>query len=55
MVAEHEIVTLYGLSLGIFVALAVDDFEVMVSCARCVNDFSGVCYNLTAFYLVFLW
>jgi hypothetical protein len=35
-------VFLYGRSLSSFVALAADDFEMPVSCARRLNDFCDV-------------
>jgi hypothetical protein len=37
---------LYGQSLSSFVALAVEDFEMLVSCARHLSDISGACFNL---------
>jgi hypothetical protein len=36
----------YGRSLSSFIALAADDFEMPVSCARRLNDLCGVCSNL---------
>jgi hypothetical protein len=37
---------MYGQSLSSFVALAADNFEMLVSCAVRLSDFYGVCYNL---------
>jgi hypothetical protein len=39
-------VTLYNWSLSNFIALATDNFKMLVSCARHLSDFSGVCSNL---------
>jgi putative flippase GtrA len=46
-------------SLSSFITLAADDFEMLVSCARHPNDFSGVCSYLAPilsnFFLVCTW
>jgi hypothetical protein len=47
-------VALYSQSLSSFVALAADDSEMPVSCARRLNDFCGVCSNLALISSCFL-
>lgn len=46
VVAKRNYIAFYGRSLSSFIALAVDDFEISVFCARHLNDFIGVCSNL---------
>jgi hypothetical protein len=41
-------VALYGQSLSSFIALAADNFEMLVYCARGLCDISGVCSNLAS-------
>jgi hypothetical protein len=41
-VAKHEPVALYDQTLSNFVAMAADDFEMLVCCARRLSDFCGM-------------
>jgi hypothetical protein len=42
VVAKHELVALYGLSLNSFITVAADNLEMPVTCAWHLSDFCGV-------------